>query len=102
MSRKSREKGKRVEREVAHIFGTNRNPADGHTHTDIHTDKYAIEVKARKSLPEWIHGAMQQAIEDSRDRIPLVVLVQSKVGALPIRYVLMRLEDFVKEESNVE
>lgn len=95
MSRKSRQKGKRVEREIAKMFGTNRNPADGHTHTDIYTDELAIEVKARKSLPDWIHGAMQQAIDDSKGRLPIVVLVESAIGQLPKRYVLVQLEDFL-------
>lgn len=95
MSKKSRDKGKRVEREVAKMFGTNRNPADGHTHTDIHTDKFAIEVKARDSLPKWIEGAMEQAKEDARGKTPIVVLVQSTIGQLPKRYVMMQLEDFI-------
>lgn len=87
-----------MELETAHLLGTNRNPADGHTHTDIYLGRYAIEVKARKALPKLLHTAMQQAVEDLKGErdTPVVVLVESKVGYAPIRYALLRFDDFRK------
>jgi hypothetical protein len=96
----SRTKGKRVEREIARAFGAERNKSDGTTHTDIHTSQYAIEVKARRALPAWIVGAMNQAVADSRGLTPIVVLVQSRVGQQPQRYVLIQLEDFLRLSGN--
>lgn len=103
MSRTSRQKGKRVEREVAKMLGTNRNPADGHSHTDIHAGRYAVEVKARKALPKLLHTAMAQAEDDLKDGrdTPIVVFVESKIGALPIRYVLMRFDDFREQMGDI-
>ena len=107
MSRTSRQKGKRVELELAHMLGTTRNPADGHTHTDIYKDDMALEVKARKALPKWMASAMSQAMADLKDgrTIPVVIMVQSTIGQKPQRYALMQFEDFlrlVKGDSNVE
>lgn len=97
MGRKSRQKGKRVELQIAKMLGTGRNPADGHTHTDIYSGRMAVEVKAREKLPKWMAEAMQQAVDDLKDgrEIPVVVLVQSAVGQQPQRYALLRFEDFV-------
>ena len=97
MSKTSRQKGKRVELEVAHMLGTGRNPADWHAHTDIYKDNMALEVKARKALPKWMASAMEQAVADLKDgrTVPVVIMVQSKIGQLPQRYALMRFEDFV-------
>ena len=90
----SRDKGKRVERAVAKRVGSKRNPADGTSHTDVYTDEYAIEIKARKSLPKLMHTAMQQAIDDAKGKIPIVVMVETKPGQKPIWYVVSRFEDF--------
>lgn len=95
MSSTSRRKGKRVELEVAHALGTERNKSDGTSHTDIYTGEHKVEVKARKALPKWMGSAMQQAIDDPKDLMPVVVLVQSRIGQEPQRYALLRLEDFI-------
>jgi hypothetical protein len=92
----SRRKGKRVELEIAHALGTQRNKSDGTSHTDIYTDEFAVEVKARKSLPAWIESAMQQAVDDPSGLLPAVVLVESRVGQKPQKYALIRFEDFVR------
>ena len=97
MGRKSRQKGKRVELQIAKMLGTGRNPADGHSHTDIHAGRYAVEVKARKALPQWMWSAMQQAVDDLKDgrEVPVVVMVQSDIGQVPQRYALLKFEDFL-------
>ena len=104
MSSTSRQKGKRVELELAHMMGTTRNPADGLTHTDIYKDNMALEVKARKALPKWMGSAMAQAEADLKDgrTIPVVIMVQSAVGQAPQRYALMRFDDFLSLIMPVE
>ena len=101
MAINSRTKGKRVEREIARAFGSERNKSDGTSHTDIYTDRFAIEVKARKTLPAWVLGAMDQAVADAKGRVPIVILVQSRVGQAPRRYVLISLEDFLQTVERV-
>ena len=116
----SRSKGKRVELDVAHRLGTKRNPADGHSHTDLYYKQYAIELKARAKLPVLLHSAMAQAAADLGKThtveatpfhpaevwtltTPLVILVETRTGQKPVRYVLSRFEDFFTNgEPDVE
>lgn len=75
----SRARWKRTEREVADKLGGRRVPVSGRTRGDVPDvahDRYAIEVKHRESLPQWIKEAMLQAIacRKTAAQIPLVVL----------------------------
>ena len=54
---------------------------------------YSIEVKHRKSLPEWLHSAMDQAIIEAEHRVPMVVLHEKQMK-YENSYVILRLKDF--------
>ena len=59
---------------------------------------YSIEVKHRKSLPEWLHSAMKQAIIEAEHRVQIVVLHEKQMKYDDC-YVVMQLKDF-KEINN--
>jgi hypothetical protein len=85
---------KRHEREVAKLLGGERVPCTGRPAPDVLTDRWAVEVKTRKSLPAWMHHAMEQAIAQATDgRVPLVVLCEARQGSRTQRYALLRLDD---------
>jgi len=71
---------KRAERRVADVFGGTRVPITGRARgsaPDVAHPLYALEVKYRKRLPEWIKDAMSQARASVRgDQWPVVVLVE--------------------------
>jgi len=54
---------------------------------------WSIEVKHRKSLPEWLHSAMKQAIIEAEHRVPMVVLHEKQMK-YEDSYVILRLKDF--------
>lgn len=71
---------KAIERRVADYFGGVRVPVTGRQRgsaPDIQHDFFSFEVKHRKTLPEWLFDAINQA-EESRTngQVPLVVLHQ--------------------------
>lgn len=73
---------KNVERRVAALLGGVRVPVTGRARgsaPDVQHAVYAVEVKHRKRLPDWLHEAMAQARAAQRDgQIPLVVLHEQR------------------------
>lgn len=70
---------KRAEREIAERLGGKRVPITGRQRgdaPDIAHDRLSLEVKSRKTLPEWIKDAMRQARAANADgtKLPAVVL----------------------------
>lgn len=85
---------KRQERQVAAVLGSHRNPNNGEHRTDIDAGPFAIEHKARKSLPEWLTSALRQARTAADGRTPVVVLTEVKQGVKAKRYVLLDFADW--------
>ena len=69
---------KAVERKIAELFGTERTGPLGEKHPDALSEAYAIEVKHRSKLPQWLKDAVAQAEENGALRaphkLPIVVL----------------------------
>jgi hypothetical protein len=86
---------KRHEREVARLLGGERLPVTGKRGADALAGPWCIEVKTRRSLPEWLLKSINQAEEGAKatGRLPLVVLVYTLgQGRKARRYPLMPLE----------
>ncbi len=86
---------KRQERQVAAMLGSRRNPNNGEHQTDIDAGPFAVEHKARKSLPSWLTAALRQATVAAGDRTPIVVLSEVRQGVKARRYVVLAFEDWV-------
>ena len=89
---------KAVERSIARLIGGERVPVTGRQRgsaPDIEHDFLSVEVKHRKSLPSWLHEAMNQAQASKRgDQLPVVIL-HGKNMEYRNSMVLVRLDDFV-------
>jgi len=90
---------KRTERTLAEILGGRRIPITGRTRgetPDIDHDRYSVEVKLRKKLPNWIWDAIDQAEKaKTKNKLPVVILHELNKRHLN-DLVVMRLEDFLK------
>ena len=87
---------KAEERAVAKLLGFKRMPNIGSGNPDINAGPWAVEVKARKVLPDWFHEAHAQARRNAGSSTPLVVFSERKQGVKTIRYVSMEMEDFLE------
>ena len=88
---------KLVERKIAAILGGERVPVSGRQRgsaPDIEHSHLSIEVKHRKSLPSWIHDAMDQAQASKRGEQLPVVILHGKNMEYRNSMVLVRLDDF--------
>ena len=91
---------KRLERQVADYFGGTRVPVTGRQRgdaPDIDHDYISFEVKHRAKLPEWLHGAMDQAIASMKDddQIPTVIL-HEKYKRIKESYAMIRCDSYKK------
>lgn len=83
------------ERRTAKTLGGVRTGPTGRNTNDVEHGWLAVECKHRKSLPDWLMGAMRQAKANSNkgEKLPVVVLHQ-----LGQRHaddlVVMRMADF--------
>ena len=84
---------KHCERMIAKLLGGERTGCNGESRRDVEHPRWSIEVKHRKSLPEWLHSAMNQAILDAEHRVPLVVLHEKQMK-YEDSYILLKLKDF--------
>lgn len=83
------------ERRIAKRLGGTRNGNRGVATADVSTDWAAIECKERKTLPQWLEGAMSQAVKAAEpDQLPLVVL-HRKGQRSDNDMVVLRLSDFL-------
>lgn len=97
----NRGRWKRQEREVAELLGGKRNPCTGGWHQDVTTPLFAVEVKTRKSLPDWLTEAVEQAVRAADEsQVPIVALNEVSQGRKARRYILLRLEDWVDLHGN--
>jgi hypothetical protein len=92
------------ERQVAKALGTRRNPNTGERRSDITTDRFSVEHKLRKRLPDWFHAAVEQSVAASAQevtangepKLPIVIFTESRQGVKARRYVVLRFEDFLR------
>jgi len=85
---------KAVEREIARRLGGARLPRTGYPTPDVLAGAFAVEGKARRTLPGWFRDAMRQAVANAGDRIPVVVWHES--GNRYVNdIVCLRFADFV-------
>ena len=87
---------KHCERMVAKLLGGERTGCNGESRRDVEHDRWSVEVKHRKSLPEWLHSAMRQAELEAEHRVPIVVL-HEKGLTYEKSYVIIRMDDFITE-----
>lgn len=93
---------KAVERKVAAILGGERVPITGRARgsaPDIAHDTLSIEVKHRKSLPGWLHDAMDQALKSMKKGQRPVVILHEKGQKYEDCYCIVRLSDFIKGDT---
>lgn len=91
---RSRSNWKAHERTVATLLDGERQPLNGKHGPDVLSERYSVEVKTRRALPDWITGAMKQAEQGAGERVPLVVLVLAPGrGVKAQRFALLKLED---------
>lgn len=95
---------KAVESKICRMLGLIRAPITGRTrgsaadcqHPDGKTTPFfAVEVKHREYLPDWMLDAMAQALASMRDsgQLPLVVFHQKRME-FKDSVVMLRLKDF--------
>ena len=76
-------------------MGFERSPNIGTGHPDVDAGPFAVEVKARKKLPDWFHEAHAQARRNAGTSTPLVVFCERKQGIKTKRYVSMEMKDWL-------
>ena len=86
---------KRQERQVAAVMGGTRTPNDGKRSPDVVTERFAIEVKSRKSLPTWLWAAVAQSQRNANGKLPLLVLSECRQGVKAKRLAVMDFDLFL-------
>ena len=86
---------KRQEREIARALGTQRLPNCGSGQPDLRVAGWAVQVKTRGTVPEWLFAALNQAARDAApDERPAVVLVAVRQGKKARRLALLDFAHF--------
>ena len=91
---------KNVERGVAKLFGGTRTGSNGESRRDVEHPVFSIEVKHRKSFPDWLHSAYGQADREKEHRIPIVVL-HERYTKFEDAYVVIKAEHFCKHYKDI-
>ena len=66
---------KATERTIANRLGGERVGCTGAATPDVVTDRLAVEVKTRNSLPDWLSKGLAQADTNaSDDKVPVLIL----------------------------
>lgn len=89
---------KNHERQTAKDLGTQRQPSNGRRAADILTDRFFIEHKQRKTVPEWWKKAIEQLKPCPPHQIPLLVfaLAPGVPGVKVQKYAILRWQDFLE------
>jgi hypothetical protein len=91
---------KNVEREVARLFGGKRTGNNGDSRRDVEHPIFSIEVKHRKTFPDWLHSAYGQADREKEHRIPIVVL-HERHTKFEDSYVVIKAEHFCRHYKDI-
>ena len=87
---------KQQEQRIADALATSHSPNSGVRRSDMESGQYGVEVKTMRSIPVRVRKAVEQSVAacaKSR-KVPVVVLNQPRVGKQPLRFVVMRFEDW--------
>ena len=95
---------KQQEQRIAQALGTSPIASDGARRSDMEAGQYGVEVKTMKAIPVRVRAAMEQSVEAcaKTGRVPVVVLNQPRAGKKPLRLVVMRFEDWQKNNAQSE
>jgi len=87
---------KAIERKICAKFGGKRSGPTGKMGPDcVETAPFALQIKHRKNVPQWLTDAHVQALNDApRGMLPVLVL-HPKGWAIGESLVIIRLENFV-------
>lgn len=90
---------KRTERGVARVMGGERAPVNGRgAGSDVLHDRFAIEVKDRGDVPEWIRNAIKQAetaryVEDKSAALVILHMPGQHIGS---SLAVLKLRDLMR------
>lgn len=84
---------KHTERTIAKRLNGVRVGVTGRATADVLSERFAVEVKHRKALPDWLKTALAQAEAGSGGRMPVVVLHEAGQRH-DGDFVILRLKDF--------
>ena len=92
---------KQQEQRIARDLGASPIASNGARRSDMEAGQYGVEVKTMKAIPVRVRKAMEQSIEAcaKTGRVPVVVLNQPRVGKRALRLVVMRFEDWQKNNA---
>ena len=92
---------RRQEERIAEALGTQRIPSAGLRKSDMEAAQFGIEVKTMKAIPVRLRAALEQSVEacEKTGKVPVVVLNQPRAGKKPLRIVVMRFEDWQKNNA---
>ena len=95
---------KQQEQRIARALGTAPIASNGARRSDMEAGQYGAEVKTMKAIPVRVRKAMEQSVEAcaKTGRVPVVVLNQPRAGKKPLRLVVMRFEDWQKNNAPSE
>ena len=81
---------KRQEREIARALGTQRLPNCGSGQPDLRVAGWAVQVKTRATVPQWLWAALDQAARDAAPgERPAVIVSDVVQGRKARRLVLL-------------
>ncbi len=92
---------RRQEDRIAEALGTKRIVSAGLRKSDIEAAQFGIEVKTMKAIPIRLRAALEQSIDacGTTGKVPVVVLNQPRAGKKPLRFVVMRFEDWMENNA---
>ncbi|MDP9238246.1 MAG: hypothetical protein M3P30_12780 [Chloroflexota bacterium] len=87
---------KHQEQRIADVLGTSLIPNTGARRSDMEVGQYGVEVKTMKAIPVRVRKALEQSVEacEKTRKVAVVVLNQPRLGKKPLRFVVMRFEDW--------
>lgn len=100
IGRNNKARAKEYERDVGHILGGKRHPADVGGLEDVETPQFVVQVKSRATFAEWVlealDGARATAAGTTKKGL-LVVYVRRGAGHPVRKLAVMDLEEFAQE-----
>jgi len=92
---------KQQEQAIAAELGTAPIPSAGARRSDLEAGQYGVEVKTMKAIPVRVRAALEQSIDaaESVGKVPVVVLSQPRAGKKPLRIVVMRFDDWKRNNA---
>jgi len=87
---------KDVERKICRKFGGERSGPTGRMGPDcVNTAPFALQIKHRKSVPQWLTDAYAQAMRDAPSKCLAVLVLHPRGWSIDESLVVVNLADFV-------